>query len=150
MILFHQGSIDGKSKVKVEKCHQVAELNLKSINIQKVTFQFQLLHQVALLNFCSTSSIYGTLPKKVPFIFTRWVSTKGDSAFLWISAQPIGAPIEYVRNILHVSDHVPWYVAIACGFLFEDPMCSEYYTEQEQWLVGRSAGEPGGHGWKFQ
>ena len=35
---FDQGSIDGKSEVKVEKCHLVAELKLKMLNMQKVTF----------------------------------------------------------------------------------------------------------------
>ncbi len=35
---FDQGSIDGKSEVKVEKCHLVAELKLKIPNMQNVTF----------------------------------------------------------------------------------------------------------------
>ena len=35
---FDQGSIDGKSEVKVEKCHLVVELKLKVLNMQKVTF----------------------------------------------------------------------------------------------------------------
>ena len=35
---FDQGSIDGKSEVKLEKCHLVAELKLKMLNLQKVTF----------------------------------------------------------------------------------------------------------------
>ena len=35
---FDQGSIDGKSEVKMEKCHLVAELKLKMLNVQKVTF----------------------------------------------------------------------------------------------------------------
>ena len=35
---FDQGSIVGKSEVKVEKCHLVAELKLKMLNMQKVTF----------------------------------------------------------------------------------------------------------------
>ena len=38
MILFDQGSKDGESEVKVEKCHLVAELKLKMLNMQKVTF----------------------------------------------------------------------------------------------------------------
>ncbi len=35
---FDQGSIDEKTEVKVEKCHLVAELKLKMLNLQKVTF----------------------------------------------------------------------------------------------------------------
>ncbi len=35
---FDQGSTDGKSEVNVEKCHMVAELKLKMLNMQKVTF----------------------------------------------------------------------------------------------------------------
>ncbi len=35
---FDQGSIDGKSEVKVDKCHLVAELKLKMLNMQKMTF----------------------------------------------------------------------------------------------------------------
>ncbi len=35
---FDQGSIDGKSEVKVEKHHLLAELKLKMLNMQKVTF----------------------------------------------------------------------------------------------------------------
>ncbi len=35
---FDQGSIDGKSEVNMEKCHLVAELKLKMLNMQKVTF----------------------------------------------------------------------------------------------------------------
>ena len=38
MILFDQGSIDGKSEVKVEKRHLVAEQKLKMLNMQKVKF----------------------------------------------------------------------------------------------------------------
>ena len=34
--------------------------------------------------------------------------------------------IEYAHSTLNVSDHVPQYVAIACGFWFDEPMCSEY------------------------
>ncbi len=36
MILFDQGSIDGKCEVKVEKCHLIDELKLKILNLQKV------------------------------------------------------------------------------------------------------------------
>ncbi len=35
---FEQGLIDGKSEVKVERCHIVVELKLKMLNMQKVTF----------------------------------------------------------------------------------------------------------------
>ncbi len=35
---FDQASIDGKSEVKVEKRHLVAELKLKMLNVQKVIF----------------------------------------------------------------------------------------------------------------
>ncbi len=35
---FDQGSIDGKSEVKVEKHHLVVELKLKVLDMQKVTF----------------------------------------------------------------------------------------------------------------
>ncbi len=35
---FDQGSIDGKSEVKLEKCYLVEELKLKMLNSQKVTF----------------------------------------------------------------------------------------------------------------
>ena len=43
MILFDQGAIDGKSEVKVKKCHLVAELKLKTLNLQKVTFSISTL-----------------------------------------------------------------------------------------------------------
>ncbi len=36
--IFDQGSIDWKSEVKVEKRHLVAELKLKMLNKQRVTF----------------------------------------------------------------------------------------------------------------
>ena len=36
---FGQGSIDGKSEVKVEKCHLVEELKLKMLNVQKISAQ---------------------------------------------------------------------------------------------------------------
>ncbi len=35
---FDQGSIDGKSEVKVEKCHLEVELKLKMLNMQKLIF----------------------------------------------------------------------------------------------------------------
>ncbi len=40
---FDQGSIDGKSEVQVEKCHQMAEPKLKMLNLQKVTFSISAL-----------------------------------------------------------------------------------------------------------
>ena len=40
---FDQGPIDGKSEVKVEKHHLVAELKLKMLNLQKVTFSISTL-----------------------------------------------------------------------------------------------------------
>ena len=38
------------------------------------------------------------------------------------------SPIEYALSILHVSDDLPQYVAIACGFWFDDPMCWDPQT----------------------
>ena len=35
---FDQGFIDEKSEVKVRKCHLMAELKLKMLNMHKVTF----------------------------------------------------------------------------------------------------------------
>ncbi len=40
---FDQGSIDLKSEIKVEKRHLVAELKLKMLNMQKVTFSISTL-----------------------------------------------------------------------------------------------------------
>ncbi len=40
---FDQGSIDGKSEVKVEKRHLMVELKLKVLNMQKVTFSISTL-----------------------------------------------------------------------------------------------------------
>ena len=45
MTLFNQGPIDGKSEVKVEKCHLVVELKLKMLNLQEVTFSISALPQ---------------------------------------------------------------------------------------------------------
>ena len=54
--------------------------------------------------------------------------------FQWVSANisgfNIGAPIEYAYSILHVSDHLPPYVAMAYGFLFDEPMSCEYRAKQ--------------------
>lgn len=64
-------------------------------------------------------------------------SWKSDTGNSWVSAHiysfNIGAPIEYAHNILHVSDHLPPYVAIACGFWFDEPMCSEYWARTICW-----------------
>ncbi len=46
MILFDQESIDGKSEVKMDKCHLLAKLILKMLNMlnrQKVTFSIKTL-----------------------------------------------------------------------------------------------------------
>ncbi len=40
---FDQGSIDEKMEITVEKCHQMAELKLKMLNLQKVTFSISAL-----------------------------------------------------------------------------------------------------------
>ena len=42
MILFDQGSIDGKSEVKIKKRHLVTELKLKMVNMQKVTYSISI------------------------------------------------------------------------------------------------------------
>ncbi len=48
---------------------------------------------------------------------------KSDNDFPWVSAHVtgfnIGAPTECASNILHASDHLPPYVAMACDFLFD-------------------------------
>ncbi len=43
LIFFDQGSIDGKTEAKAEKCRLVAELKLKMVNLQEVTFSISTL-----------------------------------------------------------------------------------------------------------
>ncbi len=61
---FDQGSINGKSEVKVEKYHLLAELRLKMLNMQKVTFSISTTPPGGTFNFYSTFPIYVTLPRK--------------------------------------------------------------------------------------
>ncbi len=84
---FDQGSIDGKSEVKVVKRDLVAELKLKMLNLQKWHFLFQLHHQVALLIFNSNFHIYGPLPQKsyIQIFHTLSINTLHSNIALCIS-----------------------------------------------------------------
>ena len=59
----------GKVKSKLENATWWQSWNWKCKICKKWHFQFQLRHQMALLNFYSTFPIYGTLPQKVSFRF---------------------------------------------------------------------------------
>ena len=84
---FDQGSIDGKSEVKVEKRHLVAELKFKMLIMQKVTFSISapppgdtfelLLHFSYLWNIAQKSiiQIFDTLSiNKFQWNFAPWIS----------------------------------------------------------------------------
>ncbi len=84
---FNQGSIDGKKEVKVEKRYLVAELKLKMLDMQKVTFSIStlpsggafelLLHFSYLWNIAEKSiiQIFDTLSiNKFHWNFARCIS----------------------------------------------------------------------------
>ncbi len=105
---FHQGSIDGKSEVKMEKCHLVAELKLKMLNMQKVTFSistpppggaFELL-----LHF---SYLRNIAPKSIIQIF----DTLSIKKFHWNFAPCIS-------GILNFSIHIKDFVGMLVQFLY--------------------------------
>ena len=77
-----QGATYVLSEVYVVKCPLMAELTLKLLNMQKWHLQFQLCHQVALLNFDSIfSQLWNIAKKSIIQIFSYVVYWKFSLKF---------------------------------------------------------------------
>ncbi len=73
---FDQGSTDGKSEIKVEKRYLVAELKLKMLNMQKVTFSISTLPPGGAFELLLHISYLWNIAQKVSFRFLIcWVLT---------------------------------------------------------------------------